>query len=59
VIEDAPAGVLGARSAGMACIGVLTSHERLNADIVAPTLADLSFDEAERLIRTSKAQTTD
>jgi beta-phosphoglucomutase len=59
VIEDAPAGVLGARRAGMACIGVLTSHERLNADIVTSTLADLSFDAAEHLIRTGAAQAAD
>ena len=50
IIEDAPAGVQGARNAGMACIGVLTSHPSLEADVVAPTLADIPFDTALKLV---------
>jgi beta-phosphoglucomutase len=50
IIEDAPAGVQGAHSAGMACIGVLTSHQTLAADIVVSTLADIPFDSALKLV---------
>ncbi|HEY3342666.1 MAG TPA: HAD family phosphatase [Anaerolineae bacterium] len=50
IIEDAPAGVEGARRAGMACIGVLTSHPSLEADVVAPTLAAIPFDTALKLL---------
>jgi beta-phosphoglucomutase len=50
VIEDAPAGVQGAHSGGMACIGVLTSHPSLQANVVVPTLADIPFDEAFKLV---------
>ena len=50
VIEDAPAGVEGARRAGMACIGVLTSHDHLDADITTPTLRELPIDAANKLI---------
>ncbi len=48
VIEDAPAGAEGARRAGMACIGVLSSHGQLQADVVVRTLDELQpgiFDE--------------
>jgi beta-phosphoglucomutase len=44
VVEDAPAGVEGARRAGMRCIGVLTSHDRLAADLVVPSLEALPVD---------------
>jgi beta-phosphoglucomutase len=50
VIEDAPAGVEGARRAGMACIGVLTTHDHLEADITAPTLQDVPLARIEQLI---------
>jgi beta-phosphoglucomutase len=50
VIEDAPAGVQGAHQGGMHCIGVLTSHPSLQADIVAQTLADIPFDTAFKLV---------
>ncbi len=50
VIEDAPAGVEGAKRAGMACIGVLTSHSHLQADIVVTSLDDLADGVFERLI---------
>ena len=49
VVEDAPAGLEGARRAGMRSIGILSSHhERLVADRVASSLEDLpptAFDE--------------
>lgn len=39
VVEDAPAGLEAARRAGMASIGVLSSHhEALHADVVVPSL---------------------
>ena len=51
VVEDAPAGTEGARRAGMACIGVLSSHPHLQADIVVKTLDELPADAFEKLIR--------
>jgi len=49
VVEDAPAGLLGARRAGMRSIGVLSSHhQKLVADVVVPSLEALpesAFDE--------------
>ena len=48
VVEDAPAGAEAARRAGMRCVGVLSSHEELRADLVVRTLAELpdeAFDE--------------
>lgn len=50
VIEDAPAGLLGAQRGGMRAIGVRSSHTDLQADIVVDTLADLPDDAFERLI---------
>ncbi len=50
VVEDAPAGVEAARRAGMRVVGVLTSHPHLDADLVAPTLADLPPDAFDRLV---------
>jgi beta-phosphoglucomutase family hydrolase len=44
VIEDAPAGVEAARRAGMRAIGVLTTHNELKADLVAPSLDQLPSD---------------
>jgi len=41
VIEDAPAGLEAARRAGMKSIGVLTTHNELKADLVAPNLDQL------------------
>ncbi len=45
VCEDAPAGVAGARAAGMAVLGILTNHtaEELGADWSVATLADVEF----------------
>ena len=50
VIEDAPAGVEGARRAGMKRIGVRSSHGELEADIVVDSLTELQPDAFERLI---------
>lgn len=50
VVEDAPAGLDGARRAGMHTVGVLTSHAALDADIVVPLLSDLPADTFERLV---------
>ncbi|HEX8285382.1 MAG TPA: HAD family phosphatase [Pyrinomonadaceae bacterium] len=48
VVEDAPAGTEAARRAGMRCVGVLSSHGELRADLVVRTLEELpdnAFDE--------------
>jgi HAD superfamily hydrolase (TIGR01509 family) len=50
VVEDAPAGLQGARSAGIKCIGVLTTHPHLDADIVVRSLSDLGDDAFAQLI---------
>ncbi len=42
VVEDAPAGLLAARRAGMKSIGVLTTHRTLEADLVVKSLEDLT-----------------
>ncbi len=44
VIEDAPAGLEAARRAGMRSIGVLTTHDELNADLVVARLDQLTED---------------
>ena len=49
VVEDAAAGVEGARRAGMKCIGVSTSSV-LPADVFVRSLEDLDVDVFERLI---------
>lgn len=41
VVEDAPAGIEAGRQAGMRTIGVLTSHESLDADLVVRRLDEL------------------
>jgi HAD superfamily hydrolase (TIGR01509 family) len=51
VVEDAPAGIEGARRAGMRSIGVLSSHHpRLEADLVVPSLEALERDAFETLL---------
>lgn len=50
VVEDAPAGIEGARRAGMRCIGVLSGHGYLDADLVVRSLTDLPPDAFERLL---------
>ena len=50
VVEDAPAGTEAARRAGMRCVGVLSSHGELRADLVVRTLEELPDDAFERLL---------
>jgi HAD superfamily hydrolase (TIGR01509 family) len=51
VVEDAPAGLEGARRAGMRSIGVLSEHHpRLEADVVVPSLEALEPDAFEMLL---------
>jgi HAD superfamily hydrolase (TIGR01509 family) len=51
VVEDAPAGLEGARRAGMRSIGVLSAHHaRLEADLVVPSLARLPGDAFASLL---------
>ncbi|MDW8350596.1 MAG: HAD family phosphatase [Anaerolineae bacterium] len=50
VIEDAPAGLEGARRAGMRCIGVTSTHDHLDADVVVASLDALDDDAFDRLI---------
>jgi beta-phosphoglucomutase len=50
VIEDAPAGVEGAKRAGMKRIGVRSSHGELEADIVVDSLTELQPDAFEQLL---------
>jgi beta-phosphoglucomutase len=50
VVEDSPAGVEGARRAGMRCIGVGPSHLTLPADVKVHSLLDLPADAFDRLL---------
>lgn len=50
VMEDAHAGIEAARRAGMKSIGVLSTHEKLDADISVKTLDDLPDDALDKLI---------
>lgn len=50
VVEDAPAGVEGARRAGIACVGVCTTHADLTASLVVHSLADLDVADFAALI---------
>lgn len=50
VVEDAPAGTEAARRAGMRCIGVLSSHGELKADVVVPSLEELPDDAFDELL---------
>ena len=50
VVEDAPAGTEAARRAGMRCVGVLTMHEHLKADLVVRTLEELPEDAFDKLL---------
>jgi len=49
VVEDAAAGVEGARRGGMKCIGV-TKNGVLDADVVVASLTDLPRDAFDRLL---------
>ena len=52
VVEDAPAGLEGARRAGMKCVGVLSSHfPELVADVVVPSLEALPADAFLTLLK--------
>lgn len=56
VIEDAPAGIAAAISAGTIAVGVAATHaahelEAVGADFVAPSLADLSAEKILSLLR--------
>jgi HAD superfamily hydrolase (TIGR01509 family) len=53
VVEDAPAGTEAARRAGMRCVGVLSSHDELRADIVVRTLAELPEGAFDQLLTAS------
>ena len=50
VVEDAPPGIEAGRRAGMPTIGVLSTHPRLEADVVVAALTDLADDAFEKLI---------
>jgi len=50
VVEDAPAGIEGARSAGMRSIGVNHTGKHLDADVVVPSLDLLQPDVFETLL---------
>lgn len=51
VLEDAPAGLTAARNAGMACVGVLSTHDHLsNADRVVNTLEEITLTDLKALI---------
>ena len=50
VVEDAPAGLEGARRAGMKTIGVLTTHEVLEADGVVRSLEALHWEMIDGLL---------
>lgn len=46
VVEDAPSGIAAARAAGMAVVGIVSTHEarQLEADLVAGSPAELRVD---------------
>jgi beta-phosphoglucomutase family hydrolase len=51
VVEDAPAGLEGARRAGMRCVGVLSAHHsKLVADLVVSSLESLPESAFEDLL---------
>lgn len=50
VVEDAAAGVEGARSAGMRSIGVGTKHAELGANLAVSSLVELPEDVFEELL---------
>jgi HAD superfamily hydrolase (TIGR01509 family) len=51
VMEDAPAGLEGARRAGMRSVGIVSNHHReLQADIVVPSLTALPAGAIEELL---------
>jgi len=51
VLEDAPAGLEAARRAGMACVGVLSTHDHIDeADRIVTSLEELSLADLEGLL---------
>lgn len=50
VLEDAPPGIEAGRRAGMATIGVLSTHATLAADVVVTALTDLASNAFDQLI---------
>lgn len=56
VVEDAPAGIAGAKRGGMRTIGVLNSYPALEADIVVRSLEDLPVDAFEQLVPRSPSK---
>jgi beta-phosphoglucomutase-like phosphatase (HAD superfamily) len=50
VVEDAVAGLQGARSAGMRSIGISHNGEHLPADVVVRSLAELRPEAFENLL---------
>jgi HAD superfamily hydrolase (TIGR01509 family) len=51
VLEDAPAGLEAARRAGMACVGILSAHDRISeADRIVTSLEELSLADLESLL---------
>lgn len=62
VIEDAPAGIRAARSAGMAAVGVATTHEAkelfaAGADVVYPDIPDLTTANLREAIERNRERT--
>lgn len=53
VVEDAPAGLNGARAAGMKTIGVLTTHAALEANEVVKSLVDLAEDAFDHVLHSA------
>ena len=50
VVEDAAAGVEGARNAGMRSIGVGSKHAELGASLAVPSLVELPEDVFDGLL---------
>jgi len=51
VVEDSPAGLEGARRAGMGSVGILSDHyPSLDADLVIPSLSALPLDAFDELL---------
>ena len=55
VVEDAVAGVQGARSAGMKSIGVNRNGKQLSADIVVQSLEQLDLDAFDTLLQRDRS----
>jgi len=54
VVEDAPAGIMAARAAGMKCVALTTTHRPGSlpeADLVAPDLQGISAGDLAKLVK--------